>query len=69
MILMPSQGFWETGKQGHLFQWNKEMSINKGNTGTKAILGNREHRKSFFSGNRGNRFTSAEQGNMASIVL
>ena len=46
------------------------MSINEGNTGTKAILGNKEHRKSFFSGNRGtNRYTSAEQGNMTSIGL
>ena len=47
--LRPSQGFWGTGEQGHLFQGNKGLN-NEGNKGTKpkAVFGNREHKNSRF---------------------
>ena len=55
--MRPSQGFWGTGEQGHLFQGNREQRLNfEGNRGTKTILGNREHRKQFsIFGEQGNK--------------
>ena len=50
-LLRPSQGFWGTGETGDLFQGNKGQILR----GTKTILGNREHKKTYFRywGNRG----------------
>ena len=52
------RGFGRTGDQGHFFFFRgtgEQRPKNKGNRGTQAILGNREHRKSrffFFFGTR-----------------
>ena len=48
--MRPSQGFWGTGNKAIYFgeQGNKNKSKTEGNRGTKAILGNREHRKLRF---------------------
>ena len=62
----PSQGFWGTGEQGHLFQGNRGTKKGQILRGTKTILGNREHKKTNFRflGNRGtSQFISGEQGN------
>ena len=60
-------GFWGTWEQGHFFRGTGEQRHkNKGNRGTQAILGNREHRKSrfFWGGNKGTKpFFRGEQGN------
>ena len=45
----PSQEFGEQVNKGIYFMGTREQrSKNEGNMGTKAVLGNREHRKSRF---------------------
>ena len=45
----PSQGFGGTGNKAIYFSRTREQkSKTEGNRGTKAVLGNREHRKSRF---------------------
>ena len=56
----PPRGFWEQGNEG-IFS-GEQRSKNEGNRGTKAILGNREHRyQDFVFGEK--TFISGEQGN------
>ena len=48
--MRPSQGFWGTGEQGHLFQRSKYG----GNRGTKTTLGNIGN-QDFDFGEQGNK--------------
>ena len=62
----PLRGLGEHGKRGIYFRGTGEQIPNfEGNRGTKTILGNREHKKTFrFLGNRGIcQFIEGEQGN------
>ena len=52
--MRPSQGFWGTGEQGHLFQGNGGTNANfEGNRGAKTKLGNRK--TNFDFGEQGNK--------------
>ena len=64
-LMRPSQGFWGTGKKGHLFQGNKGQIL-RGTEEQKKYFGTGNIRKQIFRffGNRGtSQFISREQGN------
>ena len=57
----PPRGFGEQGNKGIYFRGTGEQRPNfEGNRGTKTILGNREHKKTFFFDYKG----TGEQANL-----
>ena len=62
----PSQEFWRTREQGHLFQGNRGTKANmfEGNRGTKTIMGNKEHRKQIVDF-----WGTGEQANLFQVVV